>query len=187
MKYYKYSSKRFPSLATQKGFGLLELGLALLVIAVLGIYAYGQYASAREETQAQSEVADITSYWAKSQERYANQRNYTGLTTVALIQSNVFPASMILVPSVSVINKYQGNVTAAASTLTTADDGVDFTVSGYSTPGCSSVVPKVSNGARRITIGGTVVKPLDGQLDIAALGTQCSASPVGAVVYSIGR
>jgi type II secretory pathway pseudopilin PulG len=174
-------------LASQKGFGLLEIGLALLVVAVLGIYAYGQYADSRDETVSSAEVSDMTLYWAKTQQRYSSNPSYAGLTTAGLIGANVFPHSMDLVPGTSVVNKYQGTVAAAAVTLTTAGDGVEFTMSGYPQNGCASVVPKVANGARKIDVNGTIVKPLDGALNVTGLGTACLASSANVIKFSIGR
>jgi Tfp pilus assembly protein PilE len=183
-------NKNWTGLAGRKrqgGFGLLELGLVLLIVSVLGIYAYQQYASNRDESLAQSEVADITSYWAKTQERYSNQQAYTGLDTATLIQANVFPASMTLVANTSVQDKYQGALTAAPGTLKTADDAVVFTAKNYTPAGCASVVPKVANGARKIEIGSTTVKEDGGKLDIKLLGSECSKDTVGDVKYYIGR
>ena len=173
--------------AAQKGFGLLEIGLALLVVAVLGIYAYSQYADSRDETVSSAEVSDMTLYWAKTQQRYASNPSYQGLTIAGLIGANVFPHSMDLVPGSSVVNKYQGTVGASPVNLTTAGDGVEFTLSGYPQNGCASVVPKVANGARKIDVNGTIVKPLDGTLNITALGTACTATSNNVVKFSIGR
>lgn len=175
------------NIALKKGFGLLEIGLALLVVAVLGIYSYGQYASAREETLAQSEVADMTSYWAKTQQRYANQSNYAGLTALALVQSNVFPKSMNLIANTSVQNKYNGALAAAPINLTGTLDGVKFTLSGYNKAGCTDVIPKVANGARRIIVNGAAVKPLDATLNIALLGGSCTDTNTNVLEFDIGR
>jgi type II secretory pathway pseudopilin PulG len=173
-------------LSLQKGFGLLEIGLALLIIAILGIYAYSQYNASRAEAQANGVVADFTSYAAKTQQRWTGQTSYSGVTLAQLIAAGVFPSNMVL-STTSVNNKFNGAVTVAVTNLTGTNDGLAFTEGGYTQEGCQAILPKVASVARKIDVGATNVKPLDGTLNMATVGTVCAGTPPLSVTYTIGR
>lgn len=185
----KYRRTRKPitlSQVRQRGFGMLEIGLALLVVAVAIVWAYEQYKGSRSDEKAQDEVADVTRFVSKTQEVYSVLPDYTGVTTLVLIGNNVFNARSVNAARTAVTNRYGGAVTGAPATLVTANDAVAFTSTGYDREGCGNIPNKVANGLRRIDINGTTVKADGANLDPNQVAAACQAN-ANSLIYYVGK
>lgn len=168
------SMKRTVHITRQRGSFLMELSLGLLILALLGLFAYQSFNSSRESTRIQEEVSDITKYIAATQSLYTAMPDFSGVTTDVLRTNKIFPDSMVSGSTVS--NKLAGTVTAAANQLVNPADTVLFTLTNYTEDACKKVIPKIGSGARTISANGTVIKPTDGVLDVPAIGTSCTTS-----------
>ena len=156
----------------QTGFTLVELGLVLLVVAVIGMFAYSKFMGQNQEVLASQESDNVTTYVSKTKKAYTNDSNFSTVTTDALRTNGIFPRSMV--QGTTVVNNYQGTVTAAPNTVSNADDSVLFTSTNYTQEGCREIVPKIAAVAQLISVNGTVVKPLNARLDRVTLGTSCA-------------
>jgi len=52
---------------------------------------------------------------------------------------------------------------------------------------CTQLINGAQSLARRITIGSTDVKPLDGAIDVARVNTQCTSATSVAIDFVFGR
>jgi type II secretory pathway pseudopilin PulG len=174
------------SLKRQRGFGMLEVGLAFLIIAVAVIWAVYQYNSSRGDTKVQNEVSDITRLLAKTQNAYSSLPDYTGATTQVLINNNVFIPRWVNGARTAVVNNFNGAVTAAPGTLVNANDSIVYTSAGYDGNACADIPARMANATRRMDINGTTVKPDGGNVNPALVGTSCLVN-ANTITYYVGK
>lgn len=156
------------------GFGLVEVMLAIIVVAILGNFAYGRYTSSREDTKAEQEKGDIISTMGKLQDKFSSHPDYSTVTLQVLIDNGVFPSHVSR--GTTVTNQFSGNVTVTKVTTINADDSVKFTTDNYSLDGCRSVVPKIDSGSVSISVNGTQVKAPNAKLLMDKLGQACTTA-----------
>ncbi len=168
----------------QAGFTLGELGLVLLIVAIIAMFAYPKFIEYNEGVLAGEEADNITQYVSKMKSAYSTDSDFSLVTTATLINTGIFPASMV--QAAGVINNYQGAVTAEPNAITSANDSVLFTSTNYSQAGCREVVPRMASVARIVNVNGTVVKPLNLPLVRATLGTACTVEP-NRVTFAVSR
>lgn len=170
----------------QRGFGMIEVGLALLIIALGVIFAVSQYNSSRSDSKSQNEVADITRLLAKAQDAYSSLPDYSGVTTAVLINNNVFTSRWVNAARTGVVNNYNGAVTAAPATLVNTNDSIAFTSVSYDRDACSNIPSKMANATRRMDINGTTVKPDGGNVNPNVVGTSCLDTG-NTITYFVGK
>jgi len=159
---------------TEQGFTLGELGLVLLVVAIISMFAYPKFIEYSETVVAAEEADNITQYVSKMKAAHSTDADFSLVTTNELRMTGIFPASML--QGANVVNKYQGAVTAAPNSLSNPNDSVLFTSANYSLTGCREVVPRMAAVARTVTVNSTVVKPLDLPLVRETLGNACTVA-----------
>ena len=167
----------------QQGFTMLELGLVLLIAAILGFIAVRQYNGSRSDSKSQDEVSEMTRTLSKIQAAYSSLPDYAGVTTQVLINNNVFDDSWVNTARTAVLNNFNGAVTAAPFTLTNANDAVAVTSAGYDRAACGNLPMKVANAVRRLDINGTTVMPVGGAVSPALVGTSCLANGNTFILY----
>lgn len=173
-------------LQRQKGFTLVELGIVLALIGIGLFYAVSKLSSTGAESKAQAVTSDLASMVVPSIKRvYATQSSYTGVTIATLRDNNVFPNSWNV--SGTITGPFAGAVTVAAATFVTAGDALSLTIPNVPKEVCPSIVNMMSSGIEQIAVGGTTVKPNQGALDIAALGTQCAAANSTSIAFTFGK
>ena len=155
----------------QHGFSLGELGLVLLIVAIIGMFAFPKFIEYNERVVATEEAENITQYASKTRAAYFMDVDFAGLDTGVLRTTGIFPASMVR--GNAIVNRYQGNVTAAPNRLTNNADSVLFTSTNYPIAGCREVVQRISLVARVVSVNDIVVRAGDKALDRVALGTAC--------------
>lgn len=180
---HKLASNQFRQ-NRQAGFTLGELGLVLLIVAMISMFAYPKFIEYSETVVAGEEADNITHYVSKMKAAHAADSDFAAVTTEELRSTGVFPASMV--QGSNVVNKYQGSVTAVPNTISNSNDSVQFTSTNYSLAGCREVVPRMAGLARIVTVNTNAVKALDQQLDRQALGTACSVA-VNTIVFTVSK
>lgn len=165
----------------QVGFTLGELGLVLLIVAIIAMFAYPKFIEYNDSVLAGEEADNIIQYVSKTKSAYSMNSDFDGLTTESLVKSGVFPPSMIKGDN-TVVNNYQGVVTAA---LNGGNNTVTFTSTNYSQAGCQEVVSRIASVASTISVGAQMVKKAANEkLDRANLGA-CIAN--SNVVFTISK
>lgn len=172
---------------SEAGFTLLELIFVLVVAALIAIPVYSRFTESRTRSLISEESENLLAVIGSSQDKWANAEDYAGATQVVMRDNNVIPRAMLT--GGAIVNKARGTMTCAPVTIgsTGSNDGLECTVTNYPPAFCAGVAQKLDRAVRRITIGGTLVKPVDGTLDLTALGTQCNAPGLPAVAFVIPK
>ena len=169
---------------TQKGNGLLFsiLGIALLGIVVAAALPLFSTNTAKAGVEGSiNEHVDLIA----DLKRNFSQTNYLGVTTQVVAQQSLF-GTMRNTDGVSATNRWGGAVTVVDNNATSPGTAL---LSSAAVPqdDCSRFVNGIASSLRQLTIGGTVVKPLDGQINPATVGTQCQSGSTVVVAGLIGR
>lgn len=170
-------------LTKKNGFGLVEIMLVIIIIALLGSYAYTRYSSNKENTKGEQEKADVIATIANTQDKFTLYSDYATATLQVLIDNGVFPAAMTRANAVT--NQYSGSVTIAQNTVNSASDSLKFTTTNYTLKACQNLIPKLESSMLKISVNGTVVKEINGILDISKLGPACTTS--NSIEYVIAK
>ena len=178
-----------PSMLRRKqgGFTALELGLVLLVAAIIIAGAVVYYRENLRKTSITSNMGNILSIASTAKSKYGLQNLYSQVTTALAVQGQVIPGALRDGTANTATNPFGGAIALAPVTLVGANDGLrlDWT----NTPGnqCSDIVTSVQGEFRQISVAGVDVKPLDGTLNLATLEAQCQSAANVNVQYFIGR
>jgi prepilin-type N-terminal cleavage/methylation domain-containing protein len=158
----------------QRGFSLGELGLVLLIVAIISMFAYPKFIEYSETVVATEEADNITQYVSKTKAAHSADSDFQLVSTAVLRTTGIFPASMV--QGTNVVNKYQGTVSVEPTTLTNSNDSALFTSTNYSLAGCREVVPRMAAVARTVSVNGSVVKPGNEPLNRELLGNACTVA-----------
>lgn len=161
-------------LQSQKGFTVLELGMVLVLVAIIMVPMFNRFMDSRDKDLAKAEVDLWTAIATNSQDKYSLEPDYTGVTQATMKGLDIFPASML--SGTSIVNKAKGTVTCAAVDVTATKDGLECTSTNYPKAMCTSVAQKLATVMRKISVGTTVVKAADAATDMSELSTACAAS-----------
>ncbi|KAA0178815.1 hypothetical protein FX016_23060 [Cupriavidus gilardii] len=169
------------------GFTTLQLtiGLAVVALAVAGAIAGMQKMEQAKANDELSELGDLKLQVAQ----YAATRggDFTGVNT-SLCANYFFDKSRYSGSgaSTTIQNRWKGTITCAPATSVSANDSLAFTYTGVPTYACKRIMQMVK--AEIITIGGTSVKALGGNVNEATAITQCDAGNDNAtIVYTFAR
>lgn len=178
------SCRLFANRRFEVGFTLGELGLVLLIVAIISMFAYPKFIEYSETVVAAEEADNITQYVSKMKAAHSTDSDFSLVTTGELLSTGIFPASMV--QGSNVVNKYQGKVTVEPNTLSNPNDSVTFTSTNYSRTGCREVVPRMAAVARMVSVNGNPVKPLDMPLVREALGSACTVA-VNTITFVVSK
>lgn len=178
-----------PNRASQRGISMVELSVVLVVVALISAAVFfGLQANARR-IEVQDNTSQITEIAAELKKNFGRNNQYGVLTTALAVQSRAIP-EQLRVTATTAQNSYGGLVTTVvspAATCTLAGACADLLWPSVPQNQCMDLVIGTSNVARVVDVGGTAVKVLDGQLNMATLATQCEAAASTAITYSVGR
>lgn len=172
----------------QRGNALLYTMLALVVGGIGLAVGISQYQDAERSTSVQSTVGEINAIIGGAKQNFG-QYNYTGLTTAAAVGSQIIPRTMAPAQNATTANnKFGGLVTLVDNNANTPGTAL-LTYQAIPSDVCTNIVNGTQGLARRVQVGNTDVKPLDGVVAIAALATQCNAAGAGGatIAWTIGR
>jgi len=181
---HNFSCRLFVTRRFESGFTLGELGLVLLIVAIISMFAYPKFIEYSETVVAAEEADNIIQYVSKMKAAHSTDSDFALVTASELLATGIFPASMA--QGSNVVNKYQGKVTVDPNSLSNPNDSVIFTSTNYSRTGCREVVPRMAAVARTVSVNGTVVKPLDMPLVRETLGTACTVE-ANAITFVVSK
>lgn len=161
---------------------MLWAGITLLVIGFLFVlfnYVIPVVKAYRATTIANANIQNING-------AYQGQSNVGNLTTAAIAKPSIIDEKFLPGGGV-ILNYYGGTDTAAPATLNgVTNNTITYTMTGVPKKSCTSHVNMMADTADTISVGGTSVKSLGGQLDSNTLIAQCDgASLVTVVVQKI--
>lgn len=174
----------------QRGFASVELGLVLLVVAILVVGAVTYYNSNLRKTSITTNVQQIQSIAGSAKATYGYQNLYGQVTTAVAVQGHLIPDSLRDGAAATATNNFGAAITVAPANGTGTNDMLQVTWGNVPSDQCSDIVLGVATSLRRISVGATVVKPLDGAISIGDLNTACEANTnTGnvALTFAIGR
>lgn len=171
----------------QKGWLSIELGLTLLVAAVViaGIVIF--YRDSQQKNSINNNVSEILFAASNANSKYGTTGRYGDVTTEIAVRSGVIPSQLRTPGTDEAANRFGGTITVTPATVTSTNDVLEIAWPNIPSNQCSGIVIGVQAEFRVITVGGDVVKADGEALDLGALEDACdSATPVDAV-FSVGR
>lgn len=171
---------------SQRGFGLVELSLVLIVVAIAMYAGYMAFASNSRSVELQANTGAVTTTAAELQKKFGKTNKYASVTTALSVRSRAISEDLRIPSTDTAQNSYGGAITTAPANCSGTADCVDLVWSNVPEDQCIDIVVGTERVARAVNVGTTAVKPLDGTLDMAALSAQCNSGAVN-VTYRIGR
>lgn len=176
------SRQRTVSLAKQKGVTLTELIVSVVVMVLIVGFVFFMKAQVYGPLLGWMEATSVSTQMGKIENVYSGSANYTGLSTASMATPSIFQNKYL--PGGSVVNnRFGGQVTLGIVTINTTSDTLSFTDSGIRSDSCPTLVNQLAEDADRITVAGTVVKAVNGNLNAGVLKTQCDSANTVAVMF----
>ena len=192
----------------QGGYTIIELGIALSIIAVLIVAGLAGVTRVLNSSKANSQIEDSGIVLAKLQSTLTSS-NVSGMTTAAAVGSAFFPTSRVL--NNVVTNKFGGNefiasnaaaLTATEGVVVGANVGALYTITGVPRAVCADIASSLANLANSAWIHTTAkaegtaglsaglvadtsqIKAPGGVVNAVRVGTQCnSGDPVNLAFF----
>jgi type II secretory pathway pseudopilin PulG len=197
-----------PQSNTQGGYTIIELGIALTIIAVLIVAGLAGVTRVLNSSKANSQIEDSGIVLAKLQSTLTSS-NVSGMTTAAAVGSSFFPASRVL--NNVVTNKFGGGeflasnaaaLTATEGVVVGANVGALYTITGVPRAVCADIASSLANLSNSAWIHTTAkaegtagasaglvadtsqIKAPGGVVNAVRVGTQCnSGDPVNLAFF----
>ena len=168
--------------AKQRGISLIQALFVLVLGGIALVVTLNQYQTGERNSSVQKYIGDVTEIIGAAKINFG-QFNYVGLTTAIAIGNGVIPQRLATSGTTAAAD-WGGAITLVAGA--TAATG-DLRFAGVPSAMCAMIVNGTAQVARQVTVAGTDVKVLDGQLDIGALSTQCNSAANVDITWVIGR
>jgi type II secretory pathway pseudopilin PulG len=161
------------SRSKQLGVTIVELSIVLVVVAIVafGVLRWGK--SQIDESKANDESNNIRLVANKVKGYKSNKTNFATLTTAEAAQSGGIPEAMV--NGTNINNTVGGSITLAPTTITNPNDAFIITSNNYSDAVCKGIPAKIDADSAAISINGTNVKAVGGQLNDAGTFAACAA------------
>lgn len=183
-----FQAKR--NLTKQRGAFSVDLGMALLIAAILTVAAVAAYSNNLRKSSISANITDIQNIASVAKANYGTTNQYGSITTAVAVRSHIVPAQLRDGAAATATNAFGSPITFAAANGTGTNDLLTLTWGNVPSSQCAEIVTGSVGSMRRITVAGTVVKPLDGALAIDTLSTACEANTADGnvtVLFDIGR
>ena len=153
----KYFSK-IQNAKSQRGFTMVELGLVLVVAALILVGVFQKFSGNSSAASAQELSGDLTTLVGKVKSNYANQ--YANATNANLNTGGFFRDlnSLNNNGGTVVTNLGGGTLTVSGGTVNSANDSVSYVITQVPDDGCLPLVSTLAKQATKLTIGSNIVK-----------------------------
>lgn len=175
------------TLGRQKGEGMLSVSIGLIVMAIIAAGLYATFGQDQTKEASATAAKNIVIIAGNIRKNFGANNKYPEVTTAVLVQSKTIPENYRITGTNTAQNDFGGLITGAPVTLTQANDAIALSWANTPPGNCADTVIAAEKQARRVTVGTTVVKPIDGQLDMSDLATACDVAAPVAVIFDIGR
>ena len=158
------SKLAFPKGRKSRGFTLIELGLVLVIAALLLVGAISRFGGNTTSATAQSLSGDMTTLIGKVKSNYASQ--YGNVTNTALSTGGFFRDLNSLTNNGGTVtlNLGGGTLTVTGGTVNSANDSVSYVLTQIPDDGCLPLVSSLAKQATKLTVGTNIVKAPGGQV-----------------------
>lgn len=170
----------------QRGNGLLYALLGSALLAIGGYYAFSIYEDKALNAAITSDITSVQDVISSTQRLFGQNNDYAAQTTATLVQSGAIPQRLRVTGSNTANNAFSQPITGAPANGTATADLMAFT---WPVPraACTEFVTAIANFSRRVDVGATQIKPLDGAVSGAAAAGACDASATPVVTFYAGR
>lgn len=185
----------------QRGFTLIEIGVVFLLIAIAAVLIFARFGDSRDSGNVNTVASDLSRVAVSTSTVFPNPQTFAPLGAAVntancaiLINNGLFQGTSFRAVGGAAPDLRHtfddGTVGCGAATLVNANDGFTLQFNGLRDDVCSKLVRAAEANARRVNVNGNVVKALNGQLNAATLGTQCTAAGTvnnQVVAFAYGR
>lgn len=179
--------KNFKSQKSQRGDFLVTLMIAIVIVAIIGATAYANMRDSNRDVQIDESIKKVVLTANALRANFGVTGQYGTVTTAIAVQTGSIPTDQRIAGTNTAQNAFGGAVTATPVQLTSTNDALELSWANVPAWACSRIVIGTQSAARRITVGGTAVKPTDAALLPATLTQQCDVNAPVTIVWAIGR
>lgn len=173
--------------SAQRGMSIVSVLLGLVIGAgVLGV-SFNQYQDAQRKSRIEAATAEVVGMIAEAQKTYGNPNQYGAVTTAVAVQGGVVPPRLRIAGTNTAQNRYNGAITFAPATITSANDSLTLTYNNVTNIDCQDLILSTERLTRRVSVGATIVKPNDGAVNVATMATACDAAATANIAFTFGR
>ena len=170
----------------ERGFTMIELLIAVVVIAVAAAAVFATWNLISAGQTAQSEAQTLVGMVAEVRGLYSAQGNFTGVSPTVIIGARLVPESM----SVDADNLESGwNQPVLVQAIGAGDRELQVTYNAVPTDVCTRFVTRAASAFRVIDVGpGSVVKNTPAgidEVDATALAQACAGAGIN-IVFTAG-
>jgi len=171
----------------QRGVSVMSVLLGLVIAAGVTAVVYDQFSDSQRKARIEAATSEISTIIAEAQKVYGATNTYGSVTTAVAVQSGVIPARLRVAGTNTAQNKYNGAITVAPATITTANDSLVLTYSNVPQADCMDVAMQADRLIRRLVIGANTPKAADAAINVGTLATSCDAAATSNLALAFGR
>lgn len=159
------AAARHKGIRRQKGYNMIEIGLGLVIVTLLGVGVITYFSSNTAATQANLLGSDLTSLMGKVKSNYSG--DYGSVSNAKLNTGGFFKSlpSLNNVAGVVSTNLGGGTLNVVPGTVTTANDSVQYTITQLPDAACLPLVTSLVKSATILKVGANTVKAAGGSAD----------------------
>ena len=163
MKVFQTRAPRLVNKSLQKGVGMVEIALGLVIGAIILVGVVNYFSTNSTAAQANQLGSDMSMLIGKVKSSYSGQ--YANVTNARLNTGGFFARTTALTNVAGVVTHSVGGgtLTAAPGTVTVANDSVKYTLTGIQDAACLPLVTSLARTATTLTVAGNIVKAAGGQ------------------------
>lgn len=162
-------------MAKQAGVTLTEMLVSIVVMVAIVGFVYFMKSQVYGPLLGWMEASTVSTHISKIEAVYSGAANYAGLTTASMATASIVQNKFL--PGGGVINnRFNGSVTLGIATINTTSDALTYSDGNVRSDSCTTLVNQLADDADRISVAGTIVKPLNGNINPGTLKTQCDSA-----------